>query len=128
MTIEQTEDNLSSMTELALANHIKVVLCSVLPAFDFAWRPGLTPAARVDRLNAWLRKYAAEKGVVDVDCHSAMKDARNGLPSNLSKDGVSSQCRWICGDGSTGRNRHSEGSGEVKTIALRNVRGRPSPR
>jgi predicted alpha-1,2-mannosidase len=88
MTIEQTEDNLRSMTELALANHIKVVLCSVLPAFDFAWRPGLTPAPKVDRLNAWLTKYASEKGVVYVDYHSAMKDARDGLPSNLSKDGV----------------------------------------
>jgi hypothetical protein len=37
MTLEQTEDNLASMAELAAANHIRVVLCSVLPAFDFSW-------------------------------------------------------------------------------------------
>ncbi len=30
MTLEQTEDNLASMADLATANHIRVVLCSVL--------------------------------------------------------------------------------------------------
>src|ERR1700761_2594771 len=31
-TLEMVEDNIQSMTEIALANHIKMVLCSVLPA------------------------------------------------------------------------------------------------
>src|SRR5579871_565223 len=35
MTPEQTEDNLSSMADLAAANGIRVVLCSILPAYDF---------------------------------------------------------------------------------------------
>jgi len=34
MTLEQTEDNLAAMAEMATVNHIRVVLCSVLPAFD----------------------------------------------------------------------------------------------
>lgn len=88
MTIEQTEDNLKSMADLASANHIRVVLCSVLPAFDFPWRPGLEPAPKIDAINNWMKAYAAEKGYVYVDYHSAMKDARDGLPANLSKDGV----------------------------------------
>jgi lysophospholipase L1-like esterase len=88
MTLEQTEDNLASMADLATANHIRVVLCSVTPAFDFPWRPGLTPAPKVLALNAWIKSYAAEKGYVYVDYHSAMKDERNGLPPTLSKDGV----------------------------------------
>jgi lysophospholipase L1-like esterase len=88
MTIEQTEANLESMADLATANHIKVVLCSVLPAYDFPWQPGLEPAPKIDRLNAWMRDYAAQKGYVYVDYHSAMKDQRDGLPANLSKDGV----------------------------------------
>src|SRR6202008_482763 len=29
MTLEQTEDNISDMAEIAAANHIRVVLCSV---------------------------------------------------------------------------------------------------
>jgi lysophospholipase L1-like esterase len=88
MTIEQTENNLASMADLATANHIRVVLCSVLPAYDFAWHPGLEPAAKIVALNTWIKSYAAEKGYMYVDFHSAMKDPRDGLPPNLSKDGV----------------------------------------
>jgi lysophospholipase L1-like esterase len=88
MTVEQTEANLQSMADLAAANHIKVVLCSVLPAFDFPWHPGLEPAPKVDEVNAWMKDYAARKGYVFVDYHSAMKDERDGLPAKLSGDGV----------------------------------------
>jgi len=87
-TLEQIEGYLSSMTDLAAANNIRVVLCSVTPAFDFPWRPGLEPAPKVLALNAWMKAYAAQKGYVYVDYHSAMKDERNGLPATLSKDGV----------------------------------------
>ena len=87
-TLEQIEDNLTSMAELGAANHIRVVLCSVMSAFDFPWRPGMAPAAKVVALNAWIKSYAAEKGYVYVDYHSAMKDERDGLPAALSHDGV----------------------------------------
>ncbi len=87
-TLEQIEDNLASMADLATANQIRVVLCSVLPAFDFPWKPGSTPAPEVLALNAWIKAYAAEKGYVYVDYHTAMKDQRDGLPAMLSKDGV----------------------------------------
>ena len=88
MTLEQTEDNLSSMADLAHANGIRVVLCSITPAFDFPWDPGLSPAPKIDALNTWLKAYAADHGYVYVDYHSAMKDAQGGLPAALSKDGV----------------------------------------
>jgi lysophospholipase L1-like esterase len=88
MTLEQTEGNLASMAELAAANGIRVVLCSVLPAFDYPWSPGLTPAPKIAQINAWLKDYAAQKGFVYVDFYSAMKDERGGLPATLSRDGV----------------------------------------
>jgi lysophospholipase L1-like esterase len=88
MTLEQTEGNIASMAELATANGIRVALCSVLPAFDFPWAPGLTPGPKVVEVNAWMKQYAAEKGDVYVDYYSAMKDERGGLPTSLSKDGV----------------------------------------
>ncbi len=87
-TLEQIEDNLASMSDLATANHIHVVLCSITPAFDYPWQRGLTPAPKIDAINAWMKGYAAGKGYVYVDFHSAMKDAEDGLPANLSKDGV----------------------------------------
>ena len=87
-TLEQVEDNLAAMAEMATANHIHVVLCSVLPAFDYPWKPGLTPAPKILAINTWMKAYAAEKGFVYVDYHSAMKDERDGLPAKLSGDGV----------------------------------------
>lgn len=87
-TLEEIEENLASMADLAHANGIRVVLCSILPAFDYPWQPGLTPAPKIDQINAWMRGYATAKGYVYVDFHSAMKDSRDGLPPNLSHDGV----------------------------------------
>ncbi len=36
--LEDVFGNILSMAELAKANHIKVVLSSILPAFSFPWR------------------------------------------------------------------------------------------
>lgn len=88
VTLEQIEDNLASMADLATANQIRVVLCSVLPSFSIPWVQGLKPAPQVVALNAWIKDYAARKGYVYVDYHSAMKDERGGLPAALSQDGV----------------------------------------
>jgi lysophospholipase L1-like esterase len=88
MTLEETEANLAAMAEIATANHIPVILCSVLPAFDFPWHPGLTPAAKVIALNEWIKAYAAANGHIYLDYYSPMKDDRGGLPPTLSKDGV----------------------------------------
>jgi lysophospholipase L1-like esterase len=87
-TIEMIMDNLISMAELAKANHIKVIFCSVLPAKDFPWRPGLEPAEKVVKLNALLRNYSEEHGFVFVDYFSAMNDGSNGLREELGYDGV----------------------------------------
>ncbi|HEX4284989.1 MAG TPA: SGNH/GDSL hydrolase family protein [Terracidiphilus sp.] len=87
-TLEQVEDNLASMADLAHANGIHIVLCSILPAFDYPWQPGLTPAPKIDAINTWMKAYAADHGYVYVDFHSPMKDERDGLPATLSKDGV----------------------------------------
>ena len=87
-TIEMIEDNLAGMTEIARANGIRVVLCSVLPVYDYPWKPGLEPAPKIVAINAWLRRYAESVGEIYVDYHSAMKDGRDGLPPELAKDGV----------------------------------------
>ena len=88
MTPEQTEGNLASMAELATANGVKVVMCSITPAFDFPWKPGREPAAKVVAINGWIKSFAESKGYVYVDFYTAMVDARGGLPEALSKDGV----------------------------------------
>ena len=87
-TLEMIEDNLASMTELAQSNGIRVVLSSVLPAIDFPWRPGLEPAPKVIALNKWIKDYAARRGAVYLDYHSATADANGGMRSGLASDGV----------------------------------------
>ena len=87
-TLEMIEDNLASMAELAQANGIVVVLSSVLPVFDYPWRPGLTPAPKIVALNAWMKQYAAAHHAVYLDYHSAMADARQGMKADLASDGV----------------------------------------
>ncbi len=87
-TLEMIMDNLISMTELAKANNIKVVLSSVLPAFDYPWKPGMEPAMKIVKLNEMIKKYADNHGIVYVDYFSATADERNGLKKELSGDGV----------------------------------------
>ena len=87
-SIEMIEDNMASMAEIAKANHIRVVLSSVLPVYDYPWRRGLEPAGKIVALNAWLRSYAASHGAVYLDYHSAMADERQGMKAALSYDGV----------------------------------------
>jgi len=77
-----------SMVELAQTNHIKVILCSVLPAYEFGWRKELKPADDIIRLNQLIKDYAAQHKIPYVDYHSTLKDARNGLSEQYAKDGV----------------------------------------
>jgi lysophospholipase L1-like esterase len=87
-TLEMIEDNLSAMMEIAKEHHIRVVLSSVLPVYDYPWKRGLEPAPKIIALNAWMKRYAASVGETYLDYHTAMADARRGLPVELSGDGV----------------------------------------
>ena len=87
-TLEMIMDNLISMAELAKANHIKVVLSSVLPAFDYPWKPGLEPAGKIVKLNEMIKEYANKNKIVYLDYFSVMADERKGLSKENSGDGV----------------------------------------
>jgi len=87
-TLEMIEDNISSMAEIAKANGIKVIIASVLPAFEFPWNPGKKPAEKIVALNEWLKNYASKNNFTYLDYFSAMADERKGLPSKYSADGV----------------------------------------
>ena len=87
-SIEMIRDNIFSMAELAKANHIKVILCSVLPAFDFPWKPNQEPIEKIKALNKILKNYAAKNNIVYVNYYSALVDERQGLKLDYSADGV----------------------------------------
>ena len=77
------------MCDLARANGIKPIICSVIPAASFYWHPHVTGAAeKIVQFNTMLEEYAKANKIKYVDYHSAMKDERGGLPQNLANDGV----------------------------------------
>ena len=83
--------NIVSMTELAQANGIAVVLTSVLPAAAFRWRPAITDAAdKIAALNVRIKAYAAAKGIPYVDYYTPMvvTDPSRALNPAYSNDGV----------------------------------------
>jgi lysophospholipase L1-like esterase len=87
-TLEMIEDNIASMVEIANANNIKVVLCSVLPAYDYPWKPGLNPSEKIVNLNKWIKDYATKSEIIYVDFFTPMADELNGLKKEFSEDGV----------------------------------------
>ena len=80
--------NIISMVELAKANAIKVILCSVLPANNFYWRPNEKAAETIIQLNQLIQSYANQMHIPFVDYHTAMADTKKGLPKEFSDDGV----------------------------------------
>jgi lysophospholipase L1-like esterase len=87
-TLEMIMDNIMGMSEMAKANGIKVVLSSVLPVFDYPWKPGLKPAEKIISLNKMIKDYADKNGCIYLDYFTPTVDERQGFKASLSEDGV----------------------------------------
>lgn len=87
-TLEMVFNNIQSMTELAMANNIKVVLSSVLPASKLSWKPDVDPAEKIVKLNGMINAYANKKGILYLDYYTSMVGDDKGLRKELTTDGV----------------------------------------
>lgn len=87
IALENIFGNIVSMCELAKANDIKVILCSVTPCAQFRWRKELEPAQPIRDLNQMIKEYAAANKIAYVDYHSALTTPEGGMPEKWSKDG-----------------------------------------
>lgn len=86
---EHIVENIVSMAELALAAGIRPILCSVLPAGAYPWRPEVTDVpGKIRDLNDRVRKYAEERGIEWVDYHTAMQAEDGSLRPEYTNDGV----------------------------------------
>ena len=97
---EVTVGNIISMCEIARANGIRPVSCSILPCSGYRWRPEVEDVvAQIDRINAALKEYArTHRGVEYVDYNSPMRNAAGGLDPELSEDGchpTAEGYRWM---------------------------------
>ncbi len=96
MSLEEIEANLASMSELARAHKIKVVLASVLPVYDGGHNRDGKEVVMTDRrppekilaLNQWIKKYSAEHKLIYLDYFSATVDEKGFLKKDLSEDGL----------------------------------------
>ena len=87
-TLEMIAANIASMADIAKANGIKVVLSSVLPAYDFPWNPGVFPSEKISALNAWIKTFATGNGFIYLDYYTPMADEKKALKAEYTMDGV----------------------------------------
>ncbi|SKB70205.1 Lysophospholipase L1 [Salegentibacter holothuriorum] len=87
-SVEMITTNIQAMAQLAKANNIKVILASILPVYDYPWRPGLEPVKNIAKINTWIKKYAEENKHTYLDLFTPLKDEKEGLPKQYSEDGV----------------------------------------
>jgi lysophospholipase L1-like esterase len=88
-TEEMIADNLMSMTELAGAHGIRVVLASVPPVCDCFTKPTVRQRwqERILETNELIKQYAGRSGSVYLDYHGALSD-QGELRKSLTSDGI----------------------------------------
>jgi len=85
-TLEMFQNDIQSMVAIARANHIRVILASLLPASRFPWKPEAKPAAEIRQWNDWLKQYAKQQRIVYLDYYSALVDGEGGMKPDLAFD------------------------------------------
>ena len=87
--IPHVAENIISMAELALAAGIRPILCSVLPAAKYNWRPEVEDVpGKIRTLNNLVREYAEKRGIEWVDYHPDMATPEGALRPEYTYDGV----------------------------------------
>ena len=85
-SMEQIEDNFRSIVALAKANHIRVVISSVLPADRFPWHPGIAPATQIVELNKWLVDFCKAEKLVYLDYYPVLATPEGAMKPELAVD------------------------------------------
>lgn len=91
MTVRQVEDNLASMSDIARAHGIHVVLSSVTPVFPSDKRPQFfkeRPPEKIVEINKWMRAYCERNKIVYLDYFSAMVGKDGLMKRDLAYDGL----------------------------------------
>ena len=116
ISLEHILDNLQSMVELARANGIRPILCSVPPAGAFGWRPELKPAQDIVRLNGMIRAYADAEGIPYVDYHTPHGRGRRVDERRLHERRRAPHRSGLCRDGAHPAARRQAGAGRNREI------------
>lgn len=94
ISLNQIEDNLAMIGDLAKAHGIKPVFASILPVSDYHKdvdpRYEMTasrPPATIQALNRWIQARCQSEGFVYMDYYSVIVDSMGRLQADLSDDG-----------------------------------------
>ena len=95
ISVNQIEDNLATIGDLAKAHGIRPIFASILPVSDYhkdtdphnEMTPGRPPATILS-IDSWMRSYCQSQGFVYMDYYSAMVDSAGQLQTDLSDDGL----------------------------------------
>jgi lysophospholipase L1-like esterase len=89
------ENNLTTITELARAHNIRVLLCSILPVSDYhqtenpRYEMSKThDPQKIREVNQWILNYCKTGACAYVDYFSAMVDSAGMMQSDLADDGL----------------------------------------
>ncbi len=95
VALNQIEDNLSLMGDLAKAYNMRVGIASITPVSDYHKdvdpRFAMTathPLANIQALNRWVESKCKAEGFVYVNYYAALVDASGQLQADLSDDGL----------------------------------------
>ncbi len=93
MLLEDIEANTASMTEIAQANNVRVILCSLLPpphknTPQSRYNLFKHPPEKILELNRWLKEYGVSHGCAFLDYFSAMRDGEGFVKPGFSEDGI----------------------------------------
>lgn len=81
-------NNIIAMVQLAKANKIKPVLCSVTPVKTYFLKPYINAVERINELNRMIREYARNNKIIYVDYYTSLADDEGGMKDEYSRDGV----------------------------------------
>jgi lysophospholipase L1-like esterase len=87
-SLEEIENNLRSMAELASLHQIRPILVGGPPAADYPGRTGPEPAAQIAALNERVARYCASSGFTFLDYYSALVGSHGQMKEGVSDDGV----------------------------------------
>jgi len=87
-SVKMITDNFKAMAQLADAHGIEVIIASILPVYNYSWRPEIEPVKIIAEVNAWLKDFAEKNQHTYLDFYSEMADSKKGLPKEYAEDGV----------------------------------------
>ena len=88
ISVEDIENNIKCMAELAQRHNIQVLLCSILPSNYLRWRDTIHPEDKISSINKWLKNYAMQNHFSFIDYYAKMVDDKKGMKKEYTTDGV----------------------------------------